>query len=248
VSVHSFEEYYAQVRKRGAQFIKVLQTEYPGIIIFSLRELSDFQEGSPFSSPLFPVKDKQEVITTMKEAWWGLHIPFYVGIMEAINPETTFIDGNEEAYYYTSALEFYKVRSTLMDDAKALIPAELWSKHTSSFRIGHAIAPEYIQGNWLGLRPFPYRLSGQGAVMSKEERVKWLEHNTYYALRTSDKYAWTWTEGINWWTGDKLPEGFKEALFSAKRKVAAGQPLGYEIDQIIMNAQNKAEEFYKDKK
>ena len=131
ISVHSFEEYYTQVRKRGAQFIKVLQTEFPGIIIFSLRELSDFQEGSPFSSPMFPVKDKQEVITTMKEAWWGLHIPFYVGIMEAINPETTFIDGNEEAYYYTSALEFYKVRSTLMDDAKALIPNELWSKHTS---------------------------------------------------------------------------------------------------------------------
>jgi hypothetical protein len=248
ISEHSFEEYCTQVRKRGAQFIKVLQTEFPGIVIFSLRELSDFQDGSPFSSPMFPVKNKQDVITTMKEAWWGLHIPFYVGIMEAIYPETTFIDGNEEAYYYTSALEFYKVRSTLMDDAKALIPTELWSKHTSSFRMGHAIAPEYIQGNWLGLRPFPYRLSGQGAVMSQEERVKWLEHNTYYALRSSDWYAWTWTEGIDWWTGDKLPEGFKEALFSAKRKVAAGQPLGYEIDQMIKNAQDKAEEFYKDRK
>lgn len=247
-SQHSFEEYYAQVRKRGAQFIKVLQKEFPGIIIFSLRELSDFQEGSPFSAPIFPVKDKQEALTTMKEAWWGLHIPFYVGIMDGINPETTFIDGNEEAYFYTSALEFYKVRSTLMDDAKALIPTELWSKHTSSFRIGHAIAPEYIQGNWLGMKPFPYRLTGQGVMMTAEEKVKWLEYNTYFALRSSDRYAWTWAEGIDWWTGNNLPAGFTEALFRAKKKVAAGQDLGFEIDQIIINAQNKAEEFYKDKK
>ncbi|HBQ83745.1 MAG: hypothetical protein A2X05_15925 [Bacteroidetes bacterium GWE2_41_25] len=112
--------------------------------------------------------------------------------------------------------------------------------------MGHAIAPEYIQGNWLGLRPFPYRLSGQGAVMSKEERVKWLEHNAYYALRTSDKYAWTWAEKIDWWTGNNLPAGFTEALFRAKKKVAAGLPLGFEIEQIIENAQKKAEEFYKD--
>jgi hypothetical protein len=45
-----------------------------------------------------------------------------------------------------------------------------------------------------------------------------------------------------------LPEGFNEALIKAKKKVASGQPLGYEIDQIIKNAQNKAEEFYKNKK
>ena len=246
-SMHSFEEYYTQVRKRGAQFIKVLQAEFPGIVIFSLRELSDFQEGSPFSAPIFPVKDKREAMTTMKEAWWGLHIPFYVGIMDEINTETTFIDGNEEAYYYTSPLEYYKVRSTLIDDAKAIIPTDLWSKHTCSFRIGHAIAPEYYAGNWLGLQSFPYRLSGQAMMLTNEEKAKWLEHNTYFALRTSDRYAWTWAEDIDWWTGNNLLAGFTEALFSAKKKVAAGQPLGFEIGQMIKKAQDKAEEFYKDK-
>ena len=247
-SQYSFDEYYEQVKKRGAQFIKALQDEFPGIVIFSLRELSDFQKGSPFSSPIFPVISKKIAIDVMKDAWWGLHIPFYVGIMDAIEPHVTFIDGNEEAYYYTSPLEYYVIRGVLMDEAKALIPPELWPKHTASFRIGHAIAPEYYAGNWLGLQSFPYRLSGQAMMLTNEERAKWLEHNAYYALRSSDRYAWTWAEDIDWWTGKNLPGGFKEALFSAKKKVASGQPLGFEIDQLIKNAQNKAEEFYKDKK
>jgi hypothetical protein len=55
---------------------------------------------------------------------------------------------------------------------KALIPPVLWSKHSSSFRIGHAIAPEYIQGNWLGMKPFPYKLTGQGVMMLPEEKAK----------------------------------------------------------------------------
>lgn len=246
-SQYSFEQYSSQVRKRGAQFISVLQDEFPGIVIFSLRELSDWQNGSPFSTPLLPITDCEKTIDKMKNAWWGLHIAFYVGVIEAIKPGTKFIDGNEEAYYYTSPGEFYEVRNTLTVDAKALIPPELWEKHSCYNRIGHAIAAEYITGNWLGMSPFPYRLTGQGVMMSTEEKAQWLEHNTYYALKTADEYAWLYTEGMNWWTGEKVPEGFKEALFSAKLKVATGQPLGYEIDQMIKNAQNKAAEFYKDK-
>jgi|WetSurMetagenome_2_1015567.scaffolds.fasta_scaffold15696_2 hypothetical protein len=244
---HSFSEYYNQVRKRGAQFIKALQEEYPGLVVFSLRELSDWQKGSPFSTPLLPVMDKESTFNELKNAWWGLHVPFYVGILDAIEPNVTFIDGNEEAYYYTSPLEYYEVRSTLIDDAKALIPPELWSRHTSSFRLGHAIAPEYITGNWLGMKPFSYRLTGQGVMMTPEDKAKWLEHNTYYALRTSDRYAWTWAEDIDWWTGNNLPSGFIEALFSAKKKIYAVQPLGFEIDDMIKVAQGKAVEFYKNK-
>jgi hypothetical protein len=98
------------------------------------------------------------------------------------------------------------------------------------------------------MKPFPYRLTGQGVVMTEDERAKWLEHNTYYALWASDRYAWTWAEGIDWWTGDKLPRGFKDALFRAKKKVQECQPLGFDISNMIKEAQNKAEKAYKDKK
>ena len=177
-----------------------------------------------------------------------LHPAFYAGMLDGIEPGTEFIDANEEAYYYTSALEYYMIRITLTDDAKALVPPELWSKHASFFRIGHAISADYIAGNWLGMSPFPYRLTGQGLMMTSTDRAKWFEHNAYYALRTSDRYAWLYTEDMNWWKNDKLPEGFQDALLRAKTKVNAGQPLGFEIDQIIQAAQNKAEETYKNRK
>jgi hypothetical protein len=243
----SFEQYYGQVRKRGAQFIKALQEEFPGIVIFSLRELSDWQNGSPFSGGLLPVTNRENTIKELENAWWGLHPAFYAGMLDGIQTGTELIDTNEEAYYYTSAPEFCMIRNTLINDAKALVPPELWTKHTSFFRLGHAISADYIAGNWLGMSPFPYRLTGQGLMMTASDRAKWFEHNAYWALRTSDKYAWLYTEDMNWWKNDKIPEGFQEALLRAKSKVNAGQPLGYEIDKIIQTAQEKAEEYYKNK-
>ena len=244
---YSFEQFNFQVKKRGAQFMKILQEELPGDHHVSLRELSDWQQGSPFSTPLLPVVNRDNTINELKEAWWGLHVAFYAGMIEAIQPGTVFIDGNEEAYFYTSAFEFYEVRHTLVDDAKALVPPELWTKHSCYNRVGHAIAAEYIAGNWLGMKPFPYRLTGQGLMMTPEDRARWFEHNAYYALRTADEYTWLYTEGMNMWTGEKVPEGFLEALIRAKDKVTAGKPLGFEIDVMIKNAQDKAEEFYKNK-
>jgi hypothetical protein len=245
---YSFEQYYNQVRKRGARFIRALQEEFPGIIIFSLRELSEWQNGSPFSGALLPVINKGKTVQELENAWWGLHVPFYAGILDAIHPDVKLIDGNEEAYYYTSALEYYRLRSTLRNDAKALIPLELWAKYASRNEIAHSISVDYIAGNWLGMSPFPYRLTGQSVMMTAEEKIKWFEHNAYYALRTADEYAWLYTEDMNWWTGEKVPEGFREAILRAKQKVAAGQALGYDIDQMIKAAQDKAEEFYKDKR
>ncbi|MEX2232983.1 MAG: hypothetical protein WD824_12535, partial [Cyclobacteriaceae bacterium] len=52
---YSFQQFYNQARKRGAQFITALQEEFPGLVILSLREFSDFQKGSPFSAGILPV-------------------------------------------------------------------------------------------------------------------------------------------------------------------------------------------------
>ena len=246
-SLYSFEQYCIQVRKRGSQFMQTLQEEFPGLVFFSLRELSDWQNGSPFSGFLFPVKNKERTIEKLKDAWWGLHVAFYAGMLDAVQPGVEIIDGNEDAYYYTSALEFYAIRSTLTVDAKAFIPPELWQKHYMCSRIAHSISADYTSGNWLELKPFPYRLSGQAVMMTPAEREKWFEHNSYYALLTADEYVWLYTEDMNWWTGEKVPEGFRKALLRAKMKVAAGEPLGFEIEHIIKIAQDKAEEYYKGK-
>ena len=238
----TYYDYYQQVRKRGAQFIKILQDEYPGLTLFSLREFSDYLTASPFSQGILPLKDKKQSKATLENAWWALHLPFTLGILDAIDDEVVFIDGNEEAYYYTSAIEYYKVRNEIFNDARALVPPGLHRKLKSNYYLGHAVSTDYIAGNWAGgLNGFPYRLSGQGKVLSPEQRALWFEHNVYYALKTSDKYIWLYTENANWWTGENIPEGFADALKRARKKIDQVEPLGFTVEEMLEKARDKAE-------
>lgn len=239
----TFQDYYNQARKRGAQFIKVLQQEFPGLVLLSLREFSDFQNGSPFSSPLFPVSDTKSAEEALKTAWFGLHIPFTIGILDVIDEKVDFIDCNEDAYYYTSALEFFQIRNTLKNDARAIVPPELHNKFAANYSVGCAISEDYVTGNWANIISFPYRLSGQAKMLTSKEQALWFEHNAYYALRTADKYAWLYTEVANMWTGKNVPEGFVDALLSAKKKVSNGEPLGFNVEEMLKVAQAKAEKF-----
>ena len=246
---HTWSDYALQVRKRGAQFIQIIQDEFPGVVIFSLREFSDFQTASPFSQALVPVKDIQKTEENLHGQWWSLHLPFTLGIMDAIDEDVTFIDGNEEAYYYTSAMEYFEVRNVINNDMRALIPEGLHKKYKANYYIGHAISTDYIAGNWAGLlNSFPDRLTAQGLMLTPKQRAMWFEHNTYYALRTSDKYAWLYSEGPDWWSGEKVPEGFEEALERAKRKIMNIEPLGFSVDEMLEDARDRAEKEFKRKK
>jgi hypothetical protein len=244
----SYQQYYEQVKKRGRQFIQILQQEFPGLVLLSLREFSDFQQGSPFSEPMLPVKDINETEAKLKIAWWGLHLPFTLGILEAIENNTTFIDANEEAYYYTSAKEFYAVRDVIKNQGRALVPAALQQKFAANYSLGHAISSDYVCGNWANVISFPFRLSGQAKMLTPKQQALWFEHNAYYALKTADEYAWLYTEPSNWWTGENIPKGFEEALLRAKKKVINGEPLGFSVEEMLKAARIKAEKFQPEKK
>jgi hypothetical protein len=237
----SYHQFYAKARERGTEFIETIQQEFPGAVILSLRELSDYQKGSPFSQSLLPIADVATAVSSLEGSWWGLHLPFTLGIVEAINDDMTFIDGNEEAYYYTSPLEYYRLRDVLYNNARRLMPPELFRKFESHYDIGHAIAPEYIAGNWAGLlTSFPVGLTEQSLMLTPEERAQWLEHSVYYSLSSSDEYAWMYSEKINWWTGENLPEGFVDAVASARQKVEALEPLGFEVEDMLETARAEA--------
>lgn len=248
---HSYTEFYNQVRKRGAQFVSALQEEFPGLQIFSLREFSDFQKGSPFSFGFLPVTDPKIIEPEWPTCFYGLRIPFTVGILDAIAPNVKLIDTNEDAYFYTSAFEFYRFRNTIEDDARAFVPKELQNKFTLNYKIGHAIAPEYYEGNWAGILYGFTKGSfncNQAKMLSPQEKALWFEHNTYYSLRTADEYAWVYGEKINWWVENKVPQGFTEAIIQAKKKIQNSEPLGFTIDEMLKAAQEKADKLPPTKK
>ena len=72
--------------------------------------------------------------------------------------------------------------------------------------------------------------------MTPEEQAKWFEHNTYWALYSTDEYVWLYSERMSWWK-NQTPPGLEEAVLSARRKIADSQPLGFDIAPIIKKAE-----------
>jgi hypothetical protein len=233
---HSFAEHVAIVRKRGAQFARALHEGFPGLTVFSLRLLSDYADASPFSQHVFNLRDTQARERQLADGWWSLHWAFINGMLEGLGPGGTLVDGNEEAYYYTSELEFHKIHTELRHDALMFIPPELRDRYRAQYRVGHAVSVGYTSGAWADAISFPDYLRKQALELSPVERARWFEHNTYHALASADEYVWVYSEPEDWWTGERVPPGYAEALVSAKLKHHAGEPLGFEIEARLRAA------------
>lgn len=235
---HSYAEHVAVVRKRGAQFMQALQDELPGLTVFALRMLSDYGDGSPFAQKVLSQHDPHVQQKTLEACWWSLHHAFINGMIEVAGPGVTLVDGNEDAYFYTSAIEFYRIHPTLHQDALMLVAPELHDRYRAHYRISHSVSMDYMIGAWAGLlNGFQDYLTKQANELTEAQRAQWFEHNTYYALATADEYVWVYTEEYNWWTNENMPLGFSNALASAKRKQAAGEPLGFAVEQMLLDAQ-----------
>ena len=236
---HSFAETYQMVRKRGAQFMRALQDEFPGLTVLALRLLSDFQDGSPFSQHLFPVRDPNQATADLAGAWWALHPAFLNGMLDAAAPEVKIVDGNEDAYFYTSALDFYRLAHDLRSEALALVAPENRRKYALQYQVGHAISIDYTQGFWAQALSFPDYLKKQALELTPEQRLQWFAQNAYYALKTADEYVWCYSEDMSWWTGKNVPAGIEDALRATRRKYEANAPLGFTVETLLQEAQKR---------
>jgi hypothetical protein len=176
----------------------------------------------------------------LAESYWGLHAAFTNGILDGLAPGVTFVDGNEEAYFYTSPLDYYRAYHTLRHEALALVAPENHAKYAAQFTVGHAVSLDYPAGNWAEkIGSFPDYLRKQALELTPEQRAQWFEHNVYQALRTTDEYVWIYTEDLNWWDRRNIPPGFAEALELALGKHDEGKPLGFTVETPLLEAQKR---------
>jgi hypothetical protein len=224
----SFAEVEAQVRKRGAQFMTALQAELPEVRLLTFFHQSLFGE-------LLAMPDLKERQLRLSRQAWGLLSAFWNGALEAAAPGARIIDGNELAYYYTAREPFYQVYHRMKQASLALVPPELRTKHAVNFQAGMAL---YMDQTLALRQPVEKYLS---TYLTPQERLRWFEHNVYYALTTSDEYVWCYSERMNWWE-NKIPDGAEAAVRSARKKIASGQPLGFDITDIIAAGQKKMKE------
>ena len=214
----TFAEYQTVVRARGAQFMKAIESEFPSPKILTFYLLGLFAE---FCKPM-PADARFEQLAAHGYAF----VPaFFNGMLEAASPGALFVDGNENAYYYTNSASYFEMYQCVTQRARYLVDPALWSKYRAQVQSGHAL---YID-QYYGLRAEKVL----GNYLTPKEQPKWFEHNTYWALNVSDQYVWCYSERMNWWTNTAVPAGAEDALRAARAKVAAGEPLGFDIRPLL---------------
>ena len=201
-----------------------IESELPSPVILNFYLISLF---NGYCRPM----DEAERQNKLSEHSYALFPAFFEGMLEASSAGTRFVDGNEPAYYYTTEREYLRVRQVITERSRHFIPEVLWNDYHAKVQVGQAL---YLD-QYFGLRTDPTL----GNAMDPPDKARWCEHNAYMALDTTDQYVWCYSERMNWWTNTDIPEGCENTLAEARRKVAAGEDLGFDLAPIVEAARQR---------
>jgi len=261
----TFAEVAAQARKRGAQFMRAVQSAVPKMKMLDFFQLGYFgdtslchrtwRDGDRPNSLTEP--DSAVRMQKLSERAWALYCPFFIGMLDAAGPEVVLIDGNELAYYYGTPYDFYYHYHELYRSSLILIPKELRSKYLNQTRAGNAVYYDLLMTDGYGqTRESPVHVPSH--YMTPGERLQFLEQNVYYGLATADEYLWFYSESVNWWRDlvpaaaaygpmQGIPADAVKAINSARTKCDQGQPLGFDFSEIIKRGWQAADKAYEEK-
>jgi hypothetical protein len=206
----TLEEVSQVVRERGKRFMQIIQSELPDAKILSLWLM-------------YPIVQGWENYTLFK--------PFFEGILEAALPTVQFIDGNEISYYFLSAEDFDEDALAVRELYNAINPS-LSDKYQAQVKVANAVFVDGLLNLWRSPRFIGYYFA------SDAERLDFIEHNTYHALRTADEYVWVYNENINYYD-NQIPEGLVENLKAGLDKFKSGQPLDISVTEFVNTARTQ---------
>ena len=222
-----FDQFEGVVRRRGSQFMLSIESEIPSPKVLLFYTFNYFQN---LCVPMDHAARKRRLAKNAN----ALLPAFIEGMLLAANPGAEIIDGNEDAYYYSDSAKYFAAYHAVTQRARYMVTPEVWPAYREHYRMGQAL---YVD-QYYGLRTEKFL----GDFMLPEERPKWMEHNTYWALYIADRYVWCYSERMNWWKGNDVPAGCEEAVRRARANVNAGEPLGFSLEPIVAAAQKRKSE------
>jgi tRNA A58 N-methylase Trm61 len=195
----SFAEYQTRVRDCGRQWMETLSKVFPDITI-----LLTF--GYSIAQPRGGAKDRADV-------HYGLLADFLDGMLDACPDRATIVDAWESSYPYKRAEQFATAHDTIRQQS-----AE-WSadpdKYRRVVRAGFGIWMDY---DWR-------RRAWDTSDFAKNHFTPAeFESAVRTALHTSDGYVWIYTEQPRWWTNERLPAAYVEALRKAQEPFDPSDP------------------------
>ncbi|MDR0335872.1 MAG: hypothetical protein LBI18_02165 [Planctomycetaceae bacterium] len=191
-SGQTFEETQKIVRKRGAQWMKAIVTEYPDMVLLTL-----------FILDFVPHPNEYEDTNTKLEAQhhYGLLPAYFNGMLDVVPPEMKIVDGCESGYYLNGNNEYIRRAWALQaigGPALRLIVPENRQKYINQVQIGF--------GFYLDMYTNPeghqyYRGPKDGGT-----RLDRLKENLSAAKKAADEYVWIYGEQRRWWKPVKADE------------------------------------------
>ncbi|MFH1570493.1 MAG: sugar-binding protein [Gemmatimonadota bacterium] len=214
----------AQVRRRGSQFMAALQSADPEFRLMTFFLLS-YQLGAAAEPD--PALRSSRLAST----GYALLPAFVDGMLDAAGPGVALIDGNEGAYYYTRPDQYRQGIDEIRHRVLSLVAAENRAAYRDHVEPGMAIYADQLLG----------RRHPAGGFLSHyldpAQQLRWVEHNVYWALRTADRYAWFYSERLDWWR-DETPVGLDEAVRAGRARAAAGGELEFELAPVLRQAES----------
>ena len=216
----TFEEVAVKARQRGREFMDATQSEFPGLVFFTL---FGYETAWTYANT-------SEAGGSLANSRYALLAPFMDGLVEAADPATTIVQGNEGSYYLDEArkyLENNTVEAASYVYNRVVAPRNvaapnLMEKFNAQVQIAMAPAPDFCLGNWDWYgHPEGYRR-------------RWFKHNVYHSLLTSDQYVWVWFEGADFFDDDATVRGvtmreMADDMEAALSGFRSGERLGYEM-------------------
>jgi metal-dependent hydrolase (beta-lactamase superfamily II) len=191
----TFEEYGAKVRQRGREWMAEVNRQFPDITVlltFGYR-IAQPPEGKSRS-----------------EAHYGLLADFLDGMLEACSKQTKIVDAWEYSYPYKERRQFEEAYTTVKEKSVQ------WTAQPEKYR--HHVQAGF--GIWMDCR---WRQVGWNLDDFAENHFTPAEFETAVgsALEVSDEYVWIYTEQPRWWTNERLPVEYVEAVKQARKKTEA---------------------------
>jgi hypothetical protein len=192
----SWEQYAAQVRRRGREVMEGFQDGFPGLTIFLTFGYSlPWAQTSPKKRPL-------------ADCDYGMLAPFMDGLIEGAKGETRLVDGNELAYGYKEPAQFDKSYRTIRTNLLSIVADP--KKYHDRFSAGFGL---WMDNNW---RKHGWNTNDFSKNYFTPEVF---ESSLRKALNTADEYVWIYTESPRWWSKGggsvNIPAAYESAVQQA---------------------------------
>ena len=179
---HSYEETAAMARRRGREIMRAIAGEQPDATLFFFFLFSYNFQAAESSNP-------QAVLASAEH---GLLVPFTNGLYDELPPSMTIVDGCESLGYKAAGpADYYLIYFKTKCLAEFLTAPENLAKMRNQTQLA---AATYLDAYFICPPGSNWALKTEA-----RDKLKLLEKNLAIALRISDEYAWTWSEGAKWW-------------------------------------------------